>query len=115
MRKIFEDLIFIGRVEKEVSLYGHTWLLSTLTAEEQIDATAATSGFDNIARVNAIKSQFLARSLKSIDGTKILDFAEALEVIGKMQYPILSGLFLKYEELQKEQDDTLKDLEQIKN
>jgi hypothetical protein len=115
MRKIFEELIFVGRIEKEYDLYGHKWLLATLTTEEQVDATASTGNFDNIARVNAIKMQFLSKSLKSIDGNKLLDQNEALELLGKMQYPLLNSLFEKFEELQNEQDLTLKELDEIKN
>jgi hypothetical protein len=115
MRKIFEELIFVGRIEKEFDLYGHKWLLSTLTTEEQVEATASTGGFDNISRVNAIKMQFLSKALKSVDGHKMLDANESYELLGKMQYPVLNSLFEKYEELQQEQDDTLKSLDEIKN
>jgi hypothetical protein len=86
-----------------------------LTTEEQVDATASTGNFDTIARVNAIKLQLLSRALKSVDGHKFLDANEAFEVISKMQYPILNALFTKYEELQLEQDETLKSLGDIKN
>jgi hypothetical protein len=115
MRKIFEDLIFVGRIEKEFDLYGRKWLLATLTTEEQVEATSVTGNFDTISRVNAIKMQILCRALKSIDGNKFLDFNEAFEVLGKMQYPVLNSLFNKYEDLQKDQDDSLKQLDEIKN
>ena len=115
MRKIFEELIFVGRVDKEFDLYGHKWVFTTLTTEEQVEATASTGNFDTIARVNAIKMQLLSKSLKSIDGNKFLDAQEALELLGKMQYPILNSLFSKYEDLQQEQDETLKSLDEIKN
>ena len=115
MRKIFEDLIFVGKIDKEFDAYGRKWLLATLTTEEQIDATASTGNLDTISRVNAIKMQILSKSLKSVDGHKFLDSGETLDLLSKIQYPLLNTLFNKYEELQQDQDDALKNLDEIKN
>lgn len=115
MRKILEDLIFIGKVEKDYTVFGKQWTLSTLTSDEQLEATSATASYDTLARVNALKIEILARSLKKIEGVELNDIAETSEFVGKLQGPVINALFSKYEELQKEQDDALKDLEDLKN
>ena len=115
MRKIFEDLIFLGKIEKDVKLFGKTWTLTTLTAEEQVEATAVTGQLETIARINALRVQFLGRSLKKIDGHEIVDVEEALEIVGKLQFPVINALYAKYEELQAEQEQGLKEIDEIKN
>lgn len=115
MRKIFEDLVFIGRIEKDVKVFGTTWTLSTLTAEEQVEATAATGELETIARINALRVQFLARSIKKINGEAVIDKNEGLEIIASLQYPVINGLYQKYEEIQKEQEEALQNIDEIKN
>lgn len=115
MRKALEDLVFIGMVEDTFKVYGKDFTLSTLTSSDQLAATAATEDYDNLARVNAIKIQILARSLKKIGDIELHDIEENLEFIGKMQMPMINVLFTKFEELQKKQDDALKDLGELKN
>lgn len=115
MRQSLEDLIFIGKIEESFKIFGKTWKLSTLTSNEQIDATSATDGYDALSRVSALKIEILARSVKQVETTELNDIAENVEFIGKLQMPIINELFKKYEALQKKQDDALKDLDEIKN
>lgn len=115
MRKVLEDLVFIGKLEKEYPVYGKKWVLTTLTSDEQLEATSATANYDTLARVSALKIEILARSLKSVGGVELVDLNESSEFVGKLQTPIINALFTKYEELQQEQDEALKDLEDLKN
>lgn len=115
MRKALEDLIFIGRIQETYKIFGKNFTLSTLTSSEQLEATAATDGYDTLSRVNALKIEILARSLKKVEDIELNDVAEKVEFIGKLQMPIINELFAKYEELQKRQDDALKDLNDLKN
>lgn len=115
MRKIFEDLVFLGKLEKDVKLYGKIWTFTTLTAEEQVEATAVTGQLEPIARINALRVQLLARSLRKIDGNEIVDKEEALEIVRSLQFPIINALYEKYEELQSEQEKSLKNIDEIKN
>lgn len=115
MRKVLEDLVFIGRVEKEVPVFGKKWTLTTLTSDEQLEATSSTGNYDTLARVNALKIEILARSLKKVENVELDGLAEASEFVGKLQTPVINALFAKYEELQAEQDESLKDLEDLKN
>jgi hypothetical protein len=115
MRDIFNDLVFLGRIEKEVKLFGKKWTLSTLTAEQQVEATAATSDLEAIARVNALKIQILSKSLKKINDIEFIDEREALEVVSGLQLPVVNALFTEYESVQREQDEKLKDLDELKN
>ncbi|MNJ90215.1 hypothetical protein D3C87_78090 [compost metagenome] len=115
MRQSLEDLIFIGKIEKPFKVFGKNWKLSTLTSNEQLDATSATDGYDALSRVNALKIEILARSVKQVETTELNDIAENVEFIGKLQMPVINELFSKYEVLQREQDSALKDLDEIKN
>lgn len=115
MRKALEDLIFMGKVEETFKVYGKDFTLSTLTSNEQVEATSSTDGYDTLSRVNALKVAILSRSVKKIDNIELNDVQENLEFIGKLQMPIINELFSKYEVLQKKQDDALKDLNEIKN
>ncbi|MDF2533961.1 MAG: hypothetical protein K0R18_118 [Bacillales bacterium] len=115
MRKSLEDLIFIGRIDKSFKVFGKNWTLSTLTSNEQLDATSSTDGYDTLSRVNALKIEILARSVKKVEDIELNDVKENVEFIGSLQMPLINELFSKYEVLQKEQDDSLKNLDDIKN
>lgn len=115
MRKALEDLIFVGKIEETFDLYGKSWTMTTLSSREQVEATAATEGYDNLSRINALKIEILARSIKKIQNVELNDVRETLEFISKLQMPVINALFVKYEELQKKQEEALKDIEELKN
>lgn len=115
MRKALQDLVFIGRLEEKFTVYGRDFTLATLTSSSQLDATSATDGYDTLSRVNALKIQILSRSLKKVGDVEVNDISEAIEFMGQLQMPIINELFTKYESLQKQQDDALKNLDEIKN
>ena len=115
MRKSLEDLIFMGKIEEEVKVFGKKWTLSTLSSGEQLQATSSTDGYDTLSRVNALKIQILARSLKKVEGIELDDVEETLEFINKMQMPMINELFTKYEKIQQKQNSELKAIDDIKN
>ncbi|MNB89769.1 hypothetical protein D3C75_368150 [compost metagenome] len=108
-------MIFLGRLEKEFTLLGKKWTLSTLSSDEQVAATAATGDLETISRINALKIHFLARSIKKIDNEEIIDFNEGYELVSQLQFPVVNALYTRYQELQEEQDEALKNLDEIKN
>lgn len=115
MRDSLLDLIFLGKIEKDFKVFGKNWKLTTLTSNEQLDATSATEGYDTLSRVNALKIEILARAIKKVENTELNDLAENVEFVGKLQMPVINELFMKYEELQRSQDDSLKNLDDVKN
>lgn len=115
MRKILQDLVFIGATEDIVKAFGKEWKLKTLTSEEHLEATNATGDFDPLSRIYALKMEILSRSLKSINEIELIDKGEAMEVVKQLQPPIVNKLYEEYEKLQKKQNESLSDLEEIKN
>lgn len=116
MRKVLEDLLFVGTVKETYKIFGKSWVLKTLTSDEQLAATSSTSDYDNVSRINALKIALLSRSLCEIDGTELKDVKEKIEFLGQLQQPVIDILYLKFNELQKEQDKSLKNMEEeIKN
>ena len=115
MRKVLEDLIFLGATDDTVKVFGKNWKLQTLAADEHLSATNATSNYDTLSRIFALKIEILARSLKSIDDVNITDFVEGLEVARKLQPAIINRLYEEYEKLQQKQNTSLNDLDELKN
>ena len=118
MRKALEDLIFIGNLQETYTLFNKTWTLKTLTSDEQLQVANSTRDYDNLARLQAIKIATLARSILEIDNIELKDVNEKIELLSKLQQPIVDLLYNKYLELQKKQDDEFKSLtlgEDIKN
>lgn len=115
MRKDLEDLIFVGQLEETFKMFGKTWKIRTLTSEEQIEATASTAGYDNLARINALKIEILGYALTQIDNVELNDPEETVEFIKKLPTTVVNSLFAKYEELQDRQDKVLEELDELKN
>lgn len=115
MRKVLEDLIFLGNIKEEVSLFGKKWVMETINSEQQLEVMSVTGNQDTLTRIYAIKIEILARAIKSVDDVLLSDLEENLEFIKKMQQPVVNKLYDEYEKLQQKQDDSLKDMESIKN
>lgn len=114
MRKILEDLILEmnNDIRETYTIYGKKWVLKTLTSEEQLDATASTKGYDNIARVQAIKNAVLCRAVVGYEGVELNKIDETLEFLGKLPSLIIDSLYEKQLELQKKLNDAYKDLDE---
>ena len=116
MRKILEDLIFVGELKETYKVYGKTWVLKALNADEQLAATSSTKSYDNVARIPAIKIAVVARSLKSVNNIELNDLTEKIEFLGSLPPQIVDALYEKYLELQKKQKDSLNEMEtELKN
>lgn len=116
MRKVLEDLIFVGDVKETYKVVGHDWTLKTLTSEEQMAATDSTRNYDNVARINALKTAVLARSIIELDGIAMKDIRENIEFLGTISQSIIDLVYDKYLELQRKQDEELKNVdEDLKN
>lgn len=116
MRKILEDLLFVGTVKETYKIFGKEWVLKTLTSDEQLQATSSTSDYDNVSRINALKIALLSRSICEIDGVELKDLREKIEFLGKLQQPVVDMLYVKFNELQKEQNKSIEEMDsEIKN
>lgn len=116
MRKVLEDLVFIGTVTEKYKLFGKDWVLKTLNSNELLEASSSTERYDSLARIGAMKITLLSRSLIEVNGIELKDINEKLELLGKLQQPLIDVLFEKYEELQKKQNDAISEMESdIKN
>lgn len=116
MRKILEDLIFVGVVKETYKIFGKDWTLKSLTSDEQLQATSSTGEYDNVSRINALKIALVSRALCEIDGVELDDVSEKITFLGKMQQPVVDMLYSKYTDLQSKQNDALKEMgNDIKN
>lgn len=115
MRKDLEDLIFLGSMRETYNLFGKKWTLRTITSDEQLKSTIATSNFDMVTRLHAVKLEVLAYSLESIDGVVLNDAVETIEFLRKLPMQVINSLFAKYDELQSKQNEALEDIEELKN
>ena len=66
-----EDLVLLGRVEREVDFYGNKIVLQTLTGIHNIDIVDETAHFKAGTRLAASIIGTLVRSVKSINGRKL--------------------------------------------
>ena len=112
MRKLLEDLIFIGVVKETYKVFGKSWTLKTLTADENLQAITSTRSYDDLSRSNAVKIAALARSIVEVDNVELTDLNEKIEFLGKAQQPLIDMLYEKFGELQNSQEESLKDLEE---
>jgi len=115
MRKVLEDLIFIGAVKETVNLFGKQWALETLSSDQQIEVMTVTGNYDTLTRIYAIKLEILARSLKAVDDIPLTDVKENLEFIKKLQQPVVNKLYDEYEKIQQKQTESLKEIDEVKN
>jgi hypothetical protein len=105
-RKQLDDLIFVGRIAKDVELVGHTFELTTLTHKEHTLLMRELAKVSDTANLFVVRAYTLALSVKKIDG-KALDefqvegsfespFARKVEVIDSMQLRVIEKLFDEY-------------------
>jgi hypothetical protein len=112
MRKALEDLIFIGTLEETYTLFKKDWRLKTLTSDEQLLAASSTRDYDQLSRVYALKIATLSRSIIEVNNIELKDLDEKIDLLRKMQQPLIDMLYDKYLDLQRKQDEALKDLNQ---
>ena len=115
MKNSLKDLVFLGRSEKDIQLFGHEWKIKTIDSSAQIAATASTGDYDTLARVNALKVAILARALVSVDNEPTGNVGETAELLNKLQPMIINRLYDEYDNMLREQEDALSDLDELKN
>lgn len=115
MRKVLEDLIFLGSMKETYELFGKKWTLRTITSDEQLKATIATANFDLVTKLHALKMEILAYSLEAIDNVVLNDSGETIEFLRKLPMQVINTLFEKYDELQLKQNEALENSEELKN
>ena len=116
MRKVLEDMIFIGCVKETYKLFNKEWTLKSLTADEIVEASLITRDYDQLSRINAIKVSTLTRSLVALDGEELTDLDEKAKFFSKLQQPVIDIIYNKYIELQKKKKNEIDNLNnEIKN
>jgi len=118
-----EDLVLLGRVEREVDFFGHKIVLQTLNGIHNIDIVDETNQFSKGTRLAASIIGILVRSLKTIDGKKLyaedpselaiskfqnLEFAKLWLL--EMQQVVLNALYGEYIKLTELQDEKIGEL-----
>jgi hypothetical protein len=115
-RKKLDDLIFLGKVSKEVDLAGHRFEVATLTHKEHTALMAELSEFAKASEASlfVIRAYTMAFVLKRIDGVRIDDiktegefknpFAKRLDLIDNMQLRVIEKLYEEYSVLSDESD-----------
>ena len=111
MRKVLEDLILDTSIRETYTIYGKKWTLKTLSSEEQLDATASTKNYDNVSRIQAVKTAILARAVVEYEGIELNKTDENIEFLGKFPSVVIESLYINQLELQKKLDDSFKDLD----
>jgi hypothetical protein len=113
-RKKLDDLIFLGKVSKEVELAGHRFELATLTHKEHTALMRELAKVSETANLFVIRAYTLAFALKRLDGVGLDDikiegefespFAKRLDLIDNMQLRVIERLFEEYSALSDESD-----------
>ncbi len=81
MNKALEELVHLGFIEKEFTLFGKNWKLRTLEVGELIDADNAISGKDILSYSNQIRVEHLARAIISVDGMPLEALFEGTDAL----------------------------------
>jgi hypothetical protein len=101
----FKDLVFLGRMETEVTVAGWSFTLGTLTGSEQRQLLAKIMSLDADKRLIYAKPFTLGMALSSINGTPLIPastsagFEDPMEFICSWQDPLIERLYDEYEKL----------------
>lgn len=108
-----EGLLMLGYLTKNVSLFGHTFVLKTLTRGERLAVLTFCKEFEETLGIGeALETATLALSIISADNrplsvplsTADLNPNDTLvrnwQIVSKWFDPILNGLYLEYRDLQ---------------
>ena len=114
MRKALTDLILLGIIKETVEIGGHTWILQTLTTEEQLEATSATANYsDYVAKLYSLTIEILIRALKAVDDQPLNDKIETTEFINQLQPIIINKLYAEYNKIQEKQNKSLDSADEV--
>lgn len=101
----FKDLVFLGRMDKEIEIAGWSFTLQTLTGQEQRQLLAKIMSLEADQRLIYAKPFTIGMSLSEINGTPLevaavsAGFEDPLEFICSWQDPLIERLYDEYEKL----------------
>ena len=122
--KTLKDLIFLGRVEKNVICGDCNFLMKSLTAEDQKIMVAKVIKLPDDLRLLNAKIISIAFAIDKVNGTPLEDLAEESEeyldiydkkisVIKNLQLSVVNKLFKNYEELLEESNSQI-EIDEVK-
>jgi len=117
-----ESLLFLGKITKDVTIVGHKYSLSTLTAKEHNQMMKELYNIADAADLFTIRSYTLGNALKAIDDVTV-DSMDAFEnetfdmfvnkfmrrvaIVDNMQLSIVEKLYNEYNTLLQEADSII--------
>jgi hypothetical protein len=111
-----KDLIFLGRLQREVEIGGYKFFLTTLNTKEQRVVMQKIMVVDDVTRLLDAKPVTLAFALKTVNDVNLEDICEdenledsfdkRISVIMSLQVGLIESLFKAYEELIEESSKT---------
>jgi hypothetical protein len=112
--KRLEDLLFLGKITKEIEILGHKFKISTLSHREHNDIVKQLYKFGDSADLFTIRVITLANVLKTVDDTPLSEmqatgdfeseFSKRSFIIDGMQLGVVERLYDEYNKLLKESD-----------
>jgi len=111
-----QDLVFLGRHQKEVDIFGHKVVLKTLNQKEQREVldTVASNNLD-VSKLLDMRIESLCRAIVSVDGELNVDYNKTREMLKEMTEPVIAQLWKNLEDVIKEKEEMLKDKESMQN
>ena len=105
-----KELIFLGRIEKIVSVGGYKFKISTISGKQQMEIIAKTMLYDENERLSRMRNATLAEAIVSVNGVPLEDLSgdsnndvdvmtQKMNIIGGWQTTILEKLFSEYDAL----------------
>jgi hypothetical protein len=121
--KSLKDLIYLGRIERTVSCGDFTFVLKSITAEDQKNMVAKVMKMPEDIRLLNAKIVSLAFSVEKVNGVLIEDLSEdddsvdlfdkKINVIKNLQLSVVNKLFKNYEEILEESNSQI-EIEEVK-
>jgi hypothetical protein len=101
----FRELVFLGRIESEVSIAGWDFVINTLTGKEQRSLLSEIMSVDPDKRLIYAKPYTIRMALSSINGTPLdvasasAGYEDSFEFICSWQDPLIERLYSEYDML----------------
>lgn len=123
-RQAVDGLMWLGHLEKEVSLGGHTFVLRTLKADEElIVGQLAKEYIDSMAQAKAWAWAHVALSLTSVDGDlnfcpsigpdKLANGRARFRYVTQWYWPVGEYLYGEYAQLLQRQADAMEAVQDL--
>jgi hypothetical protein len=111
------ELIFLGRIERIVTISNYNFKLRTLNGTQQMATLSKTMVHGEGERLSALRSATLAESITDVNGVSLeslydgdddLDsLSKKMYVISNLQTSIIDRLYLEYDALMKESNEVV--------